>query len=424
MSGSGQRRSRGAHYGRSVTADPFAKAGLHDAEDILKAYGVDAYFRSTGERAGDAHVVIDGRKVLMAGSSDYLGLSTHPEVIEAAVAATRRLGTSVSGSRPLNGTLDLHGELEERMAGFLGQEAAAVTTTGFQANLALSALLDRADTAFVDAHNHASLVEAARLGRGRTQVYRHRDLAHLRKLLAAAPGDGGRLIVTDGVFSMDGDVADLRGLRELADEYGARLVVDAAHDIGVLGARGAGLAEHSGVEGGIDLITATFSKAFASIGGVLAGPADHVRYLRCNARPVLYSAALPPASAAAALAALRVARAEPERRTRLWDHAAGLHAGLRALGFDTRPSTTPIVPVRFADLAGAGAFWAALFEAGVFTNLVAAPAISSGGAMLRLTLTANHDGSHLARVLEAFDEIGDRLAVPRHDGLPPVTLTR
>ncbi|MEU4423401.1 pyridoxal phosphate-dependent aminotransferase family protein [Actinoplanes sp. NPDC024001] len=407
-----------------MTVDPFAKGGLHQAEAILKAHGVDAYFRSMAARTGDSHAVIDGRKVMLAGSNDYLGLSTHPAVIEAAVNAARRLGTSAGGSRALSGTLDLHGELEERIAAFLGQEAAVVTTTGFQANLALSALLGRSDIAFLDARVHASLLEAARLGWGRVRRYRHLDTAHLRELLAAAPDDAGRLVVTDGMFSMDGDVADLRALRDAADDFGAKLIVDAAHDMGVLGNRGAGLAEHCEVEDGLDLITATFSKAFASIGGVLAGPAGNVHYLRSNARSILFSAALPPASAAAALAALTVVETEPERRTRTLDLAEGLHNGLRTLGFDTRPSTTPIVPVRFADLAAGGAFWAALFRAGVFTNLVAAPAIPGGGAMLRLTLTANHDETHLATVLEAFDTAGRRLGVPRGPDLPPVRLTR
>jgi 8-amino-7-oxononanoate synthase len=403
-----------------VGVDLFAKAGLHQAEAVLRAHGVDAFFRAAAERTGDSHVVIDGRKVLMAGSHDYLGLSTHPRVVEAAVQAVRRWGTTVSGSRPLSGSLVLHAELEERLAAFLGQEAATLTNSGFQANLALSALIGRDDLVFADARNHASLVDAARLGWGR--VRRYRDLGPLRAQLAAAPAGTGRLILTDGVFSMDGDAADLHGLRALADEHGGTLVVDAAHDLGVLGERGRGLVEHCGLDDRVDLISVTLSKSLASIGGALAGPAANVNYLRANARPILYSVAVPPASAAAALAALDVVEAEPERRRRLWELAEGLHNGLRGLGFDTRPSTTPIVPVRFADMAAAGAFWAALFEAGVFTNLVGPPA--AGTAMLRLTLTANHDETHLATVLEACDHAARRLGVPREADIPEVTLTR
>jgi 8-amino-7-oxononanoate synthase len=390
-----------------MVADPFAKSGLHDAEAVLKAHGVDAYFRSW-----PAHYIL-------AASNDYLGLSRHPRVIAAATEALAEYGASVSGSRPLTGTIALHEVLEARMATFLGQESAVVATTGFQANLALSAAMGRDDVAFGDARNHASLVEGLRLGTGTVRSYRHGDLDHLRRRLAAADGPGGRLIVTDGVFSMEGDVAPLRGLREVADEFGAKLIVDSAHDIGVLGRRGAGLAEDQRM----DLITATFSKAFGSIGGVIAGPAANVRLLRYNARPLVFSAGLPPASAAAALAALDVIEAEPERRDRLFDLTRTLHDGLRALGLDTRPSTTPIVPVPFPDMATAGEFWAGLTEEGVVTSLVGPPATAR--AMLRVTLTAAHDAGHAARVLKAFARVADRLGTPRSAApLPPVKLSR
>lgn len=405
-----------------MTVDPFAKRGLHDADALLRSGGVNAFFRTLAGRTAGGHVLIDGRAVLMAGSNDYLGLSHHPRVIDAAVAALRRYGASVSGSRTLNGSLDLHEELETRIAAFLGQPSAIVTTTGFQANLALAALLGRHDVAFSDRHNHASLIEGLRLGHGRTRGYRHADPEHLRGLLSTAPEDAGRLIVTDGVFSMEGDAAPLRELRALADEYGAKLIVDSAHDLGVWGARGAGLSEYLGVEDRADLITGTFSKAFGSIGGVLAGPAANVRYLRYNARSVLFSAALPPASAAAALAALEVIEAEPQLRQRLFRLGEGLHNGLRALGFDTSPSTTPIVPVSFPGVAAAGEFWAGLLDEGVFTNLLGPPATSAGNGMLRLTLTAAHDESHLAALLTAFAKVSDRLRPPRTADLPPITL--
>jgi len=244
-----------------MASNPFGKLGLQDAEEALKSIGVDAFFRPASERLDGAHVVVDGRRLIMAGSNDYLGLSHHPEVIEAAVAAVRRYGTSVSGSRPLNGTLDLHERLEARLAGFLGQPSAMVVTTGYQANLALSALLGPNDVAFSDARNHASLIEATRLGAGSVQVYRHGDVDHLAELLARAPAGTGRLIITDGVFLMEGDAAPLRALRQLADVHGARLIVDSAHDLGMLGRRGAGLSELCGLEERTDIITATFSKA-------------------------------------------------------------------------------------------------------------------------------------------------------------------
>ncbi|MBB2940466.1 8-amino-7-oxononanoate synthase [Actinoplanes lutulentus] len=402
-----------------MVIDPFAKAGLHDAEAVLQAHGVDAYFRAVEGWTSDGYAILDGRKVLMAGSNDYLGLSRHPRVIAAAVEALGRYGTSVSGSRPLNGTIDLHERLEARIAAFLGQESAAVATTGFQANLALAAAMGPGDVAFSDARNHASLIDGLRLGAGTVRSYRHTDLAHLRRRLEAATEPGGRLIVTDGVFSMEGDVAPLRGLRDLADEFGAKLIVDSAHDLGVLGHRGAGLHEATGLSSRADLITATFSKALGSTGGVIAGPAANVRRLRYNARSLVFSAGLPPASAAAALAALEVLIEEPQRRERLHTLSRLLHNGLRAIGLDTRPSVTPIVPLSFPDMASAGTFWAALCEAGVLVNLVGPPATSR--AMLRITLTATHDESHAERVVKAVTEVAHRLGTPRAPHpLPPV----
>ena len=406
-----------------MVADPFAKGGLQDAEAVLKAHGVDAYFRAVEGWTDDGYARIGGRKVVMAASNDYLGLSRDPRVVAAAIEALARYGASVSGSRPLTGSIELHERLEARMAEFLGQPDAVVATTGFQANLALSAAIGRDDVAFSDARNHASLIEGLRLGLGPVRTYRHADLDHLRRRLVAAAGPGGRLIVTDGVFSMEGDVAPLRGLRELADEFGAKLVVDSAHDLGVLGRRGAGLTEAAGLDDRADLITATFSKALGSIGGVIAGPAANVRLLRYNARPLVFSAGLPPASAAAALAALDVLVAEPERRERLFELSRVLHDGLRGLGLDTRPSTRPIVPVPFPDMAAAGAFWAGLFDAGVVTSLVGPPA--TGRAMLRVTLTAAHDHGHAEQVVRAFADVADRLRTPRSTtALPPVELSR
>ncbi|MEU4695244.1 pyridoxal phosphate-dependent aminotransferase family protein [Actinoplanes sp. NPDC023714] len=400
-----------------MVVDPFAKGGLQDAEATLKKHGVDAYFRAVEGWTGDGFAILDGRKVVLAGSNDYLGLSRDPRVIDAAVEALGRYGASVSGSRPLNGTVDLHERLEERMAAFLGQEAAAVTTTGYQANLAIAAALGPADVAFSDARNHASLIDGLRLGEGTIRSYRHADLRHLRRRLEAAAGDErGLLIVTDGVFSMEGDVAPVAGLRDLADEFGAKLVVDSAHDLGVLGPRGAGIGT------GADLITATFSKALGSTGGVIAGPEANVRRLRYNARSLVFSAGLPPASAAAALAALDILEAEPQRRERLRRLARLLHDGLRAIGLDTRPSTTPIVPVPFPDMAAAGAFWAGLERAGVVVNLVGPPATPR--AMLRVTLTAAHDEGHAERVIGAFARVADLLGTPRAPRpLPPVELS-
>ncbi|MFP8944163.1 aminotransferase class I/II-fold pyridoxal phosphate-dependent enzyme [Streptomyces fenghuangensis] len=345
----------------------------------------------------------------MAGCNDYLGLSADPRVTEAAARALRRYGVSCSGSRVLNGTLALHEELEGRLAAFVGGEAALVTTTGFQANLALAALLDERDAVFADMSNHASLVDAVRLGGAAHHRYRHRDLAHLGRLLAASesasdPGRG-RLIVTDGMFSMEGDLCPLPGLVELARRHGARLVVDGAHDIGLLGAGGRGVTEHFGLTGEVDLVTGTLSKCFGSVGGMLIGPASVVEHLRHSARSVLFSAAMPPPSAAAALASLDIIESEPERRQRVFGHARRLLAGLRSLGWDTGDSTTPVVPVYVGDSRLCLRVWQELLDAGVFTNAVVAPAVARNRALIRVTPQAIHTDDHITRVLDAFARV-------------------
>ncbi|CAL9546950.1 8-amino-7-oxononanoate synthase [Streptomyces sp. enrichment culture] len=378
------------------------------------------YYRPLTARG--AEVELDGRTVVMAGCNDYLGLSADPRVTEAAARALRRYGVSCSGSRVLNGTLALHEELEGRLAAFVGGEAALVTTTGFQANLALAALLDERDAVFADMSNHASLVDAVRLGGAAHHRYRHRDLGHLGRLLAASEPGRGRLIVTDGMFSMEGDLCPLPGIVELARRHGARLVVDGAHDIGLLGARGRGVSEHFGLIGEVDLVTGTLSKCFGSVGGMLVGPASVVEHLRHSARSVLFSAAMPPASAAAALASLRIIESEPERRRRVFGHARRLLAGLRSLGWDTGDSTTPVVPVYVGDSRLCLRVWQELLDAGVFTNAVVAPAVARNRALIRVTPQAVHTDDHISRVLDAFARVrrglGPLLPAPGVPGRP------
>ncbi|MBN3931690.1 aminotransferase class I/II-fold pyridoxal phosphate-dependent enzyme [Streptomyces verrucosisporus] len=361
------------------------------------------YYRPLSSRG--AEVGIDGRTVVMAGCNDYLGLSADPRVTEAAARALRRYGVSCSGSRVLNGTLALHEELEGRLAAFVGGEAALVTTTGFQANLALAALLDERDAVFADMSNHASLVDAVRLGGAAHHRYRHRDLGHLGRLLATSDPGRGRLIVTDGMFSMEGDLCPLPGLTQLARRHGARLVVDGAHDIGLLGAGGRGVTEHFGLTGEVDLVTGTLSKCFGSVGGMLIGPAPVVEHLRHSARSVLFSAAMPPPSAAAALASLDIIESEPGRRQRVFGHARRLLAGLRSLGWDTGDSTTPVVPVYVGDSRLCLRVWQELLDAGVFTNAVVAPAVARNRALIRVTPQAIHTDDHIARVLDAFARV-------------------
>ncbi|MFG2476512.1 aminotransferase class I/II-fold pyridoxal phosphate-dependent enzyme [Streptomyces fagopyri] len=396
----------------------------------LRVTGRDCYFRAIGDTFDGTEADFEGHRVIVAASHDYLGLSAEPRVREAAVAAVRRFGTSLGGSRAVSGSLELHEELEHGLAAFLGHEAAAVLPSGYQANLMLAPLLGDGDMVFSDFSNHVSLEEAVRLGRAKERKFLHGDLDHLEELLRTADGigngnegaeneedgtgkdrtggdgngTGGKLILTDGVFSVDGDVCDLPGLMELAGAHGARVVVDSSHDLGVLGPTGAGAGEHFGLRP--DLVTSALSKSLASVGGVIAGPADVIRYLRFHARTALFTAAASPANVAAALAALRILRAEPERRSRVLDLAERLHNGLRALGFDTGASVTPVVPVLVAGRERCMRMWRELFEAGVFAAPMVHPVVRTGREVLRVTLTAAHTDGQLERVLAAFAHVG------------------
>ncbi|MCP2261478.1 8-amino-7-oxononanoate synthase [Streptoalloteichus tenebrarius] len=398
--------------------DVFDKCRSWDRDRPLKAAGIYPFNHPIAEVGEGTEVVVGGRRVVMAGSNDYLGLATDPRVKAGAIRAVRRFGSTCSGSRLLNGTRSLHEELEHRLAAFLGREAVVVVSTGFQTNLALAALLGPRDVVFADRHNHASLVDAVLLGSAAHRRYRHGDMAHLGRLLASADPDAGKLILTDSVFSVEGDLCDLPGVVRLAAEHGARVVLDCAHDLGLLGAHGRGAPEHYGLEAEVDLVTGTFSKSFASLGGLLAGPADVINYLRHVGRSVLFSAAMTPAAVGAAMAALDVVEQEPERRWRVLDLAEEAHNGLRALGFDTGRSATPVVPVRVGDETLCFRFWAELLDAGVFTNAFTAPAAPGGAALIRASFTATHTDAQLDRVLDAFAVVGRRLGI-----IPPAPPT-
>ncbi|MGW7516185.1 aminotransferase class I/II-fold pyridoxal phosphate-dependent enzyme [Streptomyces sp. NPDC054796] len=361
--------------------------------------------------SGDGEALVEGVRVVMTACNDYLGLSGDPRVTAAAAKALDLYGTSCSGSRLVCGTLPEHEELESRLAAFLGCDEAIVTTTGFQANLALTPLFGAGDLVFSDMANHASLVDAIRLGAAGKRLYRHSDMEHLAAELSQADPGAGKAIVTDGLFSMEGDLCRLPELHALARRHGARLIVDGAHDIGLLGAGGRGVAEHFGLPDAVDLRTGTLSKCFGSIGGVLAGPADVIGYLRYTARPVIFSASMPPAALAAALASLEIIQAEPERRTRAFELAARLNEGLRELGFDTGESATPIVPVHIGDAGLCGRMWQEVLDEGVFTHAVVAPAVPHGQALIRLSLQATHTEEHLDRILDAFAAAGRRLGM-------------
>ena len=336
-------------------------------------------------------------------------------MLEKAAAALHRYGTGCTGSRFLNGTLDMHEELEERLARFMGQEAALVFSTGYQTNLGIIATLaGRGSVVIQDRLNHAEPRGRARaLSAGELVRYPHGDLPALRRLLERhweAPG--GVLVVTDGVFSMEGNIVDLPGLVALAHEYGARVMVDDAHGIGVLGDQGGGTAQHFGLEGEVDLVMATFSKSFASIGGAAAGDEDVIHYLKHHARPLIFSASMPPSAVATVLACLDVMEREPERRDRLGENADYLRSGLKSLGFDTVSSETPIIPVVTGNMERTFVFWRALFDAGVFTNPVLPPAVPETSCRLRTSVMATHTREQLDRVLEAFTRVRAELGAP------------
>jgi 8-amino-7-oxononanoate synthase len=309
----------------------------------VKAAGLYPYFKPISE-SEDTVVMIEGRKRIMLGSNNYLGLTHHPRVLEAAARALTRYGSGCTGSRFLNGTLDLHGQLEDAIAQFLGKESCLVFSTGYNANLGLiSALVTRGEVVFLDKLDHASIVDGAKMSFGESERFNHGDLANLERKMERNAGKGA-LIVVDGVYSMEGDIADLPGLLRVGRKYGAALAVDDAHALGVIGPNGDGTAAHWGVVDEVDVIAGTFSKSLASIGGFVAASEQIVDFIRHHARPLIFTASLPPANTAGVLAALQVLQDEPERRTQLWANTRRLQEGFRSLGFEIGPTETPIVP--------------------------------------------------------------------------------
>ncbi|HEU4394181.1 MAG TPA: pyridoxal phosphate-dependent aminotransferase family protein [Planctomycetota bacterium] len=369
------------------------------------ALGVYPYFHPI-EASEATSVVIGGRRLVMIGSNNYLGLTQDPRVKEAAIKAVERYGSGCTGSRFLNGTLDLHVELEDRLARFMHREAALTMSTGFQVNLGvISTLVGKDDLVFCDRENHASIFDGCRLAFGRVRKYRHNDMDDLERQLAHAPRERGKLIVTDGVFSMRGDVCDLPRIVELAEAHGAQVMVDDAHGIGVLGKHGRGTAEHFGVEDRVDLVMGTFSKSLASLGGFIAGKQEVVHYIKHHARALIFSAAITPASAASALAALDILEKEPERRKRLWRNAERAKTGLKKLGYEVGATESVIVPVAVGEVIETFRFWKALFDAGVFTNPVIPPAVPEGECLIRTSYMATHSEEELDRVVEVFRRV-------------------
>ena len=389
----------------------FDKCRKYTQAREVEAAGYYPYFRAI-ENSHDTEVVVEGHRKIMVGSNNYLGLTHHPKVLAAAEAALERYGSGCTGSRFLNGTLDLHEKLERDLAEFLGKEDALIFSTGFHTNLGvISSLVGRNDHVFSDRLNHASIVDGCRLSYGETHRYHHNDMEDLERLLKKAPETGGKMIIADGIFSMEGDIVDLPGMVELAEKYDARLVVDDAHALGVLGATGAGTAEHYDLGDDVDLIVATFSKSLASIGGVVAGPEVVMHYLKHHARPLIFSASMPPSAVATVQAALDVLKAEPDRLERLWHNTGRMQEGLKGLGYDIGGSETPIVPVVIGEMQEMLMFWKELFDAGVFTNPVTPPAVPEDSCRLRISLMATHTDDHVDQVLDAFAKVGQAMAV-------------
>jgi len=390
--------------------DLFEKCYKFNKARFLMSQGMYPFFRMI-ESAQEPEITMGGKRMIMVGSNNYLGLTNHPKVKEAAIEAIKKYGTGCAGSRFLNGTLDIHVKLEEKLARFMRKEAALVFSTGFQVNLGvISSLAGKDDVVLIDKMDHASIIDGCRLSFAEIKKFKHNDLDDLERLLKEYE-DKGKMIVVDGVFSMEGDIAKLPEIVALTKRYNARLMVDDAHGIGVLGKTGRGTVEHYGLEGDVDLIMGTYSKSLASIGGFIAGDEDVIHYIKHHARSLIFSASPPPASVAAVSAALDIIENEPERRERLWSNTHKMLKGFRDLGFQVGPSETPIIPVIVGEDEKAFQMAMMLQEEGVFANVAVTPAVPNGRALIRTSYMATHTEEHLDIVLSAFKKVGKLLGI-------------
>ncbi len=386
--------------------DLFEKCRNFTRAQQARTEGWYPYFKAIASGA-DSEVTIDGKKFVMVGSNNYLGLTQDPRVKAAAVKAVEDFGSGCTGSRFLNGTLALHEELERRLAKFMQREAALCFSTGFQTNLGtIATIVGKDDLIFTDRANHASIVDGCRLAFGKMVKFKHNDFNDLERLLKKYPKSDGKLIVADGVFSMEGDIIDLPRLTHLAAEYGARVMMDDAHSIGVLGKHGRGTGEHFGLEDKVDIVMGTFSKSFASIGGFIVADAYVIDYIKHHSRALIFSASMPPAATATVLAALDIIEQEPQRIECLWKNARKMKAGFDALGFDTGKSETPIIPLLIGDDMKTFAFWKMLYDNGIFSNPVITPAVPPGQGRIRTSYMATHTEAELDHVLQVFGRIG------------------
>ncbi len=394
--------------------DLFKKCYEFTRADEVKAMGVYPYFRAIEENEGPV-VSIEGRKIIMAGSNNYLGLTAHPKVKEAAEQAVRKYGTGCSGSRYLTGTLDLHIELEEKLADFFNTEAVLLYSTGYQtAQGIIPTLVTRGEYVVSDKDNHACIVAGNLMARGATAEllrYKHNDMQDLERVLCKIPKDAGKLIVSDGVFSTGGEIVDLPTLVKLAKEHNARLLIDDAHSVGVIGKGGRGTASEFDLEDEVDMTMGTFSKTFASLGGFVTGEAKVIDYLKHHSPALIFSASPTPASVAAALAALELLRAEPERLDQLIKNANRVRTGLKQAGFNVIEGRTGIVPVIVGDDEIAFKMWRTLYDAGIFVNVFISPGVPPGRQMMRTSYMSTHENEHLDFIVETFTKVGKGLGL-------------
>jgi 8-amino-7-oxononanoate synthase len=386
-----------------IAMDILEKCFAFNGVEETKARGAYFFFRELDSPQGPL-VTLNGRRMIMIGSNNYLGLTTHPRIKAAAIHAIETYGSGCAGSRFLNGNLVIHEALEKKLAAFVRKEAAVVFATGYQANLGgISSLVDRHDLVVLDQYDHASIFDGCRLSFGRVVKFRHNDMNDLERILRSEPGRA-KLVVVDGVFSMEGDIARLPEVVDLAQKYGARIFLDDAHGIGVLGKNGRGTEEHFGIDDGVDLVMGTFSKSFAAVGGFVAGPRKVVSWIKHFGRSQIFSASLPPVLVAVVSECLDVLQEEPQLRQKLWDNTRKMREGFQELGLDTGESETPVIPVLVGDPERVYGMCRALSDRGVFVNPVISPAVPPGRELLRTSYMATHTEEQLDTVLEAFAE--------------------
>ncbi|MBU3950525.1 MAG: aminotransferase class I/II-fold pyridoxal phosphate-dependent enzyme [Proteobacteria bacterium] len=391
--------------------DVYTKIVAYTRSNLVRALGYYPYYPKI-EKSNATEVTIDGRQITMLGSNNYLGLTNHPKVIEAGVKALQEYGSGLTGSRLLNGNVLLHDQLEEDLADFVHMENALVFSTGFGTNLGtISTICGPDDLIFSDEYNHASIVDGIRFSGARKCKYKHNDMQDLEEKLAFADPKYPRFIVTDGVFSMEGDIAKLDELTALSKKYSSRLMVDDAHSIGILGPHGEGTAAHFGVTEDMDLIMGTFSKSLGCVGGFIAGEKMVIEYLKHHCRTMIFTASLPPSNVASVTAALEIIKAEPERRERVMENAQFMRNGLKSLGFDIGESTTPIIPIVIGKDLKTFQVWKDLMDAGVYTNPIISPAVPQGRALLRTSYMATHTRKQLEFCLDMFEKVGRKARI-------------